>query len=196
MSGQDDNDPSTGTTRRDDAAGPRAPVSEQVHLEVDLLKAGVGDAKTSQPTESAAPRGSGRAPTLLVVDDDQDMRAYVRRCLKVLHSEIGLILEADDGAEALARARQGDVDVIICDVVMPGLDGFGLCRALRQDEALQHIPVLLITGEFSARELQDKAARTGASGVLTKPFNARKLCAQVTRILRRTSPPRTRLGAG
>ena len=112
--------------------------------------------------------------TFLVVDDDADLRTYLRGCLRGFGKTDPLVLEAGDGQEALAMLSTQNVDLIISDVVMPGMDGLALCRALGEDEHLRQVPVLLITGEApaAARRLAQSA---GARGFLAKPFNARKL---------------------
>lgn len=117
--------------------------------------------------------------TVLVVDDDADMRLYVRTCLGV--AVTGVVLEAADGDEALRLARAEGPDLVISDVVMPGLDGEALCRALRADPATAGIPLLLVSGE--ARLVAAGAPPTCADGSLAKPFNAARLRAAVARLL-------------
>ena len=109
------------------------------------------------------------ALTVLIADDDTDMRLYLRSCLRGMGSRIGSVLEAADGLEALAIVQSGSIDIVICDVIMPGLGGHGLRRAIRDDPELRNLPVLLISGE-------PRGAPTGpADGFLAKPFNAGQL---------------------
>jgi CheY-like chemotaxis protein len=116
-------------------------------------------------------------PTVLIVDDDADMRLYLRSCLETLGSRIARVLEAADGLTALRLARSGAVDLVISDVVLPGLSGRTLCEAIRADARLSGIPVLLISGE-------DDAARTDAADAfLAKPFNAQQLLAALEGLL-------------
>jgi signal transduction histidine kinase/AraC-like DNA-binding protein len=110
------------------------------------------------------------APTVLVVEDHPDVRAYVRRHLARRYH----VLEAEDGAEGLAVARQARPDLVVSDVMMPGLDGYALCRALKEDEALNHVPVILLTARAEAEDTLEGLAH-GADDYLTKPFNAREL---------------------
>src|SRR5262245_28572489 len=94
------------------------------------------------------PHDEGSIPTILVVDDDADMRTYLRRCLRPLTERV---VEAADGAEALALVREagpGAFDLIIADVVMPGLDGLTLRKTLLDAPALEAPAVLLVTGEM------------------------------------------------
>jgi len=115
-----------------------------------------------------------RSPLVLVVDDDAGMRAYIRECLAFLPVRVA---EAGGGSEAMEQLQgRTDIDValIICDIVMPGMDGSALKAALRADPRWEHVPVLLITGE---------AVRSRDGPVLRKPFNARKLLAAVVPLL-------------
>ena len=116
------------------------------------------------------------APDVLVVDDDPDMRAYLRRCLGPLTDRV---VEAADGAEALAILRgagPGAFDLIIADVVMPGLDGPALRRRLIAESDLGAPPVLLVTGESPG---------PGDEPILRKPFNAVTLRSRVEALLGR-----------
>jgi CheY-like chemotaxis protein len=132
-----------------------------------------------QPREVAA-RVVALAQTVLLVDDDPDMRLYLRSCLKNSSPVFVRVLEAGDGLEALRLVRSGDVDLVICDVGLPGLDGLRLCRAIRKDAALEHVAVLLISGEAVTGE-------TNADGFLTKPFNSQQLRAALDAL--RVRPP-------
>lgn len=120
--------------------------------------------------------GPGR---VLVVDDSQSVRRAVGRML----APAGLAVdEAGDGEaarERLARERPG---LVICDVVLPGTDGFEVCRFVRSRPELAGVPVLLISGRWSP-EVERRAAAAGAAGVLAKPFTARDLVARVEEAL-------------
>jgi CheY-like chemotaxis protein len=111
---------------------------------------------------------------ILVVDDDADMRLYVRGCLRAMSIE--RVLEAADGREALHLARGLTPDLIISDVIMPGLDGLALCRALKADIGTRSIPILLLSGET-------RGPPTEGDGFLAKPFNATRLRAEVERLI-------------
>ena len=119
---------------------------------------------------------------ILVADDDADMRLYLRSCLRTLSaSGYGSVRihEAADGREALHLARALLPDLIISDLVMPGLDGEALCHALQADAQTAAIPFLLISGEATPPK--------GGEGFLPKPFNAARLRTEVLRLLR--GPP-------
>jgi len=116
--------------------------------------------------------------TVLVVDDDADMRLYLRSCLRSLASPLDRVIEAADGLEALRLIRSETVTLVISDVGIPGLDGRRLTRAIRDDAMMRHVSVLLISGEAPA-------GATGADGFLIKPFNTRQLSAALAAL-----PPR------
>lgn len=114
--------------------------------------------------------------TVLLVDDDPDMRLYLRTCLKVPGLDIGRVLEAADGIQALQLTRSCGVNLVISDIVVPGLDGRALCRAIRDSPELDDVSVLLISGE-------DGAGAEDADGFLAKPFNSRQLAVALQEML-------------
>jgi two-component system, chemotaxis family, chemotaxis protein CheY len=130
-----------------------------------------------------APDGADMLPrTVLVVDDDADMRLYLRSCLRSLASPFDHVIEAADGLEALRLVRAGTVDLVISDVGLPGLDGRRLTRAIRDDAALRHVSVLLISGD-------GVIADSIADGFLVKPFNSHQLVAALDRLPPRSGQP-------
>jgi PAS domain S-box-containing protein len=113
-------------------------------------------------------------PRVLVADDNTDMRNYLRRLLRERYEVIAVA----DGAAALVAARAQPPDLLLADIMMPRLDGFGLLREWRGDAALKTIPVILLSaraGEESRVEGLDR----GADDYLIKPFSARELLARV-----------------
>jgi signal transduction histidine kinase len=117
--------------------------------------------------------GVGR-PRILWADDNADMRDYVHRLLAERYD----VLPVADGLTALSKAQEETPDLVLSDVMMPGLDGFGLLRELRKNERTRTIPVILLSaraGEESAVEGLD----AGADDYLAKPFSARELLARV-----------------
>jgi len=125
---------------------------------------------------------SALPPAVLIVDDDADMRLYLRSCLRGLTWPFERVIEAADGLEALRLVRSGAVSLVISDVALPGLDGRRLTRAIRDDAALSHVTVLLISGEAVLGE-------SSADGFLTKPFNTHQLLAALGRLPARRSGP-------
>ncbi len=119
-------------------------------------------------TREAGEGSSSEPRTVLLVDDDADMRLYLRSCLRGLASPFERVLEAADGLEALRLVRSGGVNLVISDVGLPGLDGRRLTRAIRDDVTLHHVSVLLISGDGVLGD-------STADGFLTKPFNSHQL---------------------
>jgi serine phosphatase RsbU (regulator of sigma subunit) len=116
----------------------------------------------------------GRRPTVLVADDNQEMRRYITGLLADTYD----VVTAVDGVEALEAARSVRPDLILSDVMMPNLDGFGLLRALRTEPATSGTPVILL----SARAGEDSAVEGlegGADDYLIKPFSSVELLARV-----------------
>lgn len=107
--------------------------------------------------------------SFLVVDDFSTMRRIVRNLLK----ELGFnkVEEAEDGVNALEKIRSGHIDFVVADWNMPNMDGLELLKIIRGDEALKHIPVLMVTAE-AKKENIIAAAQAGASGYVVKPFTA------------------------
>lgn len=115
----------------------------------------------------------------LVVDDFSTMRRIVRNLLKELG--FGNVEEAEDGSVALQKLRSGDFDFVVCDWNMPNLDGLSLLKAIRAEDALKHLPVLMVTAE-AKKENIITAAQAGASGYVVKPFTAATLDEKLKKI--------------
>ena len=105
----------------------------------------------------------------LVVDDFSTMRRIVRNLLK----ELGFtnVDEAEDGQVALHKLKNGQFEFVVTDWNMPNMDGLELLKTIRGDDALKHIPVLMVTAE-AKKENIIAAAQAGASGYVVKPFTA------------------------
>jgi len=118
----------------------------------------------------------------LVVDDFSTMRRIIRNLLK----ELGFtnIDEAEDGVSALAKLRGGGFDFVVSDWNMPNMTGIELLRAIRADETLKHLPVLMVTAEARKENIVE-AAQAGASGYVVKPFTAVTLDEKISKILQK-----------
>jgi len=161
------------------AARATAYVEEALHWLPDAAvrsdpSPGSGDAGiASVPHKSGAAPGVAR-PRILWADDNADMRDYVRRLLGERYD----VLAVPDGLAAAAKAREERFDLVLTDIMMPGLDGFGLLRELRTDARTRTLPVILLSaraGEEAAVEGLD----AGADDYLAKPFSAQELLARV-----------------
>ena len=142
------------------------------------------------PVESArAPR-----PTVLVVEDEVHIRELV--CLHLRLEDLAYV-EAAEGDTGLRLAREQRFDLVILDLMLPGLDGVTVCRAIRKESRNSDAPVLMLTAR---REESDKVVGldSGADDYLTKPFGVRELMARVRALLRRgvSTPPSRAADAG
>ena len=106
-------------------------------------------------------------PLLLVVDDDPDFRVLLNRFLR---REGFRIIEAGGGAEALAVCAEARPELVLLDVEMPDLDGFAVCRQLREDRRFRTLPVIMVTGHDDDASV-DRAYQAGADEYITKPFH-------------------------
>jgi DNA-binding response OmpR family regulator/signal transduction histidine kinase len=118
----------------------------------------------------------GAGKRVVLADDNTDMRDYVRRLLNAQGYEVDAVT---DGAAALDAIRASVPDLLISDVMMPGLDGFGLLRAIRGDPDLAGLPVILLSAR-AGEEAKVEGLQAGADDYLTKPFAARELLARVS----------------
>jgi PAS domain S-box-containing protein len=131
----------------------------------------VGPADTET---SSGPASESSRPRVLLADDNADMREYLRRLLSA-HWSVEVV---GDGAAALDAARARPPDLVLTDVMMPGLSGFELLRALRADPQTATIPVLLLSAR-AGEESRVEGLDAGADDYLVKPFSARELVARV-----------------
>ncbi|WP_205697892.1 SpoIIE family protein phosphatase [Conexibacter sp. SYSU D00693] len=143
---------------------------------------------TVRPDEAGDRRHAPTAaPRVLVVDDNADMREYVASLLAGDYA----VETAADGEQALELARRQPPDLVLSDVMMPRLDGFGLLRALQDDPATMHVPVVLLSAR-AGEEGTIEGLEAGADDYLTKPFSARELLARVRANLELERVRRTR----
>jgi signal transduction histidine kinase len=120
------------------------------------------------------PHAEGGQPRVLVVDDNADMRQYIERLL----AERYRVQALADGEAALAAAWQQPPDLVLTDVMMPRLDGFGLLRELRAEPRTRDVPVILLSAR-AGEESRVEGMEAGADDYLIKPFSARELLARV-----------------
>lgn len=130
---------------------------------------------TIQPLESFP--SSDRRARLLIADDEPDMLRFLKSQL----STDFRVFEAVDGRQAIEKARQYEPDVIICDMMMPEVDGLEVCRQLRDKETTKHVPILLLTARAD-EETKITALTAGASDFLSKPFSTTELRVRVNNL--------------
>ena len=114
-------------------------------------------------------------PRILVVDDELDLVSVLRMGLEIQGFEV---LEAMDGEEGLRRARQDHPDLMVLDLMLPKMDGYKVCRALKFDERFRHLPIIILSARSGD---QDKrlALDMGADLFMTKPYEMNELVAKI-----------------
>ncbi len=160
--------------------GTRKAVATGAAPYIEEVSGWIGDVD-EPPAPKRAPAGkrvnagpAESAERVLVVDDNADMRRYLKRILQ----EHWKVDTATDGMIALARIRRSAPDLVIADLMMPGLDGLSLLRALREDPKCANVPVMVLSARANEDASVD-ALSAGADDYLPKPFSARELVARV-----------------
>lgn len=123
---------------------------------------------------------------ILVIDDDDLVSRTLQRALKMYDHQV---MTANSGIEGLQLARRHPPDLFILDIMMPGVDGYQVCRQIRGDPLLEDSPVLFLTAKAKDED-KIEGFRAGADDYLVKPFNMQELELRVKAILRRSGPER------
>src|ERR1700742_840269 len=135
---------------------------------------------TNAVVDSASTPPNSNPPRVLVAEDDATTREYIATLLKAHNIQVVL---ADDGNKAVARARDGQVDLVLLDIVMPGLDGLDCCRLIKSMAQDSFLPVVLLTGRADT-DSRVPGLRIGADDYVCKPFDERELLARIHNLLR------------
>jgi two-component system alkaline phosphatase synthesis response regulator PhoP/two-component system response regulator RpaA len=122
--------------------------------------------------------------TILVIDDDELVSRTLQRTLKIYGHHV---MVTNSGTEGLQLAHRHRPDMFILDIMMPGADGYQVCRQIRGDPLLQDLPVLFLTARLKDED-KIEGFRAGADDYLTKPFNMEELNLRVKAIMRRVNP--------
>lgn len=117
-------------------------------------------------------------PSILIVEDNPDISFYISTLLKGKYH----LNYASDGKEGIDKAKKYMPDLILTDLMMPGMDGYMLCHEIRQSEILNHIPIVIITAKSSDAD-RIRGLEEGADAYLIKPFNAEELLVRVEKLL-------------
>jgi signal transduction histidine kinase len=141
----------------------------------------LADVEPPRLSAAALPRAAApaNAPRILLVEDNDDLRAFVAHRLAGAYR----VETAADGEAGLAAARRVAPDLVVADVMMPGLDGYELCRRLRADPALAAVPVILVTAKAGSEAVVEGLA-VGADDYVVKPFSLPELEARIAAHLR------------
>ena len=124
--------------------------------------------------ESNLPDGKNKIATILIIEDNEDMLSFIKQILSDKYN----VLEACDGKEGYEVCKRELPDIVISDVMMPNMDGFGLCKAIVENETTSHIPVILLSANADEK-FQHRGLQEGAISYITKPFNPGKLRLQI-----------------
>lgn len=133
------------------------------------------------PEEGQAPDDSDNSDAdcrILIIEDNADMASYIGSQLKDDYA----VAHAADGVQGLMKAEELVPDLIITDLMMPGMDGLEVCRKIRANEILSHIPVIIVTAKISEKD-RVKGFEAGADAYLAKPFNHDELRVRVEKLL-------------
>jgi DNA-binding response OmpR family regulator len=117
-------------------------------------------------------------PLLLLVEDNADVRRYVAASVEQEYR----ILEAVDGEDGWNKSIEHLPDIVVSDVMMPGMDGFALCDQLKRDERTSHIPVILLTAKASNQD-KIEGFKTGADDYIMKPFEPAEVMARISNLI-------------
>jgi DNA-binding response OmpR family regulator len=120
-------------------------------------------------------------PRILIADDDDGLRHLLRL---ILCREGFEVIEAVDGTEALARAYDSDPSLVLLDVMMPGVDGFDVCRQLRSDQRTHRLPIVFVTAIDDIKQ-RNEALKLGADDCIKKPIGPRELVNRIRGVMER-----------
>ncbi|PXV64716.1 two component regulator with propeller domain [Dysgonomonas alginatilytica] len=147
----------------------------------DVIYSGdIRDTLLTEPETSAVTAKDSNLPLLLIVDDNEDFREFIKSLF--IHSY--RIITANDGEEASQIILDQLPDIILCDVMMPKMDGYELCRKIKADIRTSHIPIILLTAK-SSEENQYSGIEAGADDYISKPFNIDMLTLKISKIIER-----------
>lgn len=161
-------------------AGDNFQPAEETYKMNDFLdeSSAVTDISTENKVSKITSDRQEDKPRVLVIDDNADIRAYVTALLGDEYD----VMEASDGSEGLKKAVREVPDVVVCDVMMSGMDGLECCKHLKSDSLTCHIPVILLTAK-TLDEHRAEGYAYGADAYLTKPFNGNVLKARIKNLI-------------
>ena len=161
-------------------AGDKFQPAEETYTMNDFLdeSSAVTDISTENKVSKITSDRQEDKPRVLVIDDNADIRAYATALLGDEYD----VMEASDGSEGLKKAVREVPDVVVCDVMMSGMDGLECCKHLKSDSLTCHIPVILLTAK-TLDEHRAEGYAYGADAYLTKPFNGNVLKARIKNLI-------------
>lgn len=156
--------------------GERSQVLDNLQQGAVLAAGGKTDYDTAET--AAAPNRLQDASSLLIIDDSAEVRSYIRLQLQSQYT----ILEAEDGEQGISIAHEQVPDIIILDVMMPGISGIETAQRLKSDLSTSHIPILMLTASTSD-DTQIDSYKCGADAFMQKPFNSHVLDARIANLI-------------
>lgn len=151
--------------------------SDQASTSLSAASSAINDTLTPEEEELEKHYDSSK-PSILIIDDNEDIRSYVHGLLQSDYT----VIEAADGSEGIRKAMKYVPDLIISDVMMPGIDGIECCRRLKTELQTCHIPVILLTA-CSLDEQRIQGYDGGADSYISKPFSSQLLLARVRNLI-------------
>lgn len=164
-------------------------VKDSPILKVDLAKQRDGQEEKTTDAVPSAPSAPLNRRTILLIEDDNDVREFL---LSELENCFDLKV-ASDGKAGIAMAKELDVDLIVSDVMMPGMNGFELTKRLKNSFETSHIPIILLTA-LSTDENVLEGTESGADAYITKPFSPQLLMARILQLLNQREILRQKFG--
>ena len=140
--------------------------------------------QTSQATSAVAEAQRGMRYRVLIVEDDADIRELIRYNLA---QEGFIVEEAADGVQALDKVKRRVPDLMVLDLMLPGMPGLQVCRQMRAERETAHLPILIVTAKGTEVD-KVLGLEMGADDYVVKPFSPRELVARVKALLRRANP--------
>lgn len=151
---------------------------DRVERQIESVTETVGNVDAFSKANSKLSNGFDQQLTILIVEDNPDVRGFIRDCLLDIYK----VMEASNGKEAFDIIDQEEPDLIICDVMMPVMDGLAFTEKLKSDLRICHIPVILLTAR-STHEQKIEGLETGADSYMPKPFNSKHLLVRVRKLI-------------
>lgn len=152
-------------------------ISEQTEIAEKVIRE--ADAEAELDTIEGEVTFDSEQPLILIIDDNRDIRVLVSELLGTDYN----IITASNGADGIKKAMKYVPDLIVCDVMMPGMDGLECCRRLKEEVTTSHIPVLMLTA-CSMDEQRVQGYDSGADGYLSKPFSAAVLKSRIASLIK------------
>lgn len=154
---------------RQDPETPISQIAEVLHITEDQVKEKI---ETLSDTRDK----------ILIVDDELETLLPLKRALE---AEDYLVIEAPNGMLGIEKTRSEHPDIILLDLMMPGMDGIEVCKVLKEDSSIEHIPIIMLTARGEV-ENKIEGIEIGADDYVTKPFDLGELKARIKMIIRRT----------